>query len=56
MRKYLLLTMALAGLIAVSVAGVAAAAAKPAKNSQIGNLVFKVNGGFSAEEAARRRS
>lgn len=46
MRKYLMLTMALAALIAVSVAGIATGANKPV-TVEAGNLVFTFNGGFS---------
>ncbi len=49
MRKYLLLTMALAGLIALTVAGIASGAATPNKPStvRVGNLELTFNGGFS---------
>lgn len=46
MRKYLMLTTALAALIAVSVAGLATGAEKPV-TVEAGNLVFTFNGGFS---------
>jgi len=46
MRKYLMLTMALGALIAVSVAGIASAGNKPVTVQQ-GNLKFTFNGGFS---------
>ena len=46
MRKYLMLTMAIAALIAVSVAGIATGANKPTV-VEAGNLVFTFNGGFS---------
>ena len=42
MRKYLMVTMALGALIAASVAGIASA-----EKTQVGNLVFEANGGFS---------
>jgi hypothetical protein len=46
MRKYLMLTMALAALIAVSLVGVATGANTPVVVQQ-GNLKFTFNGGFS---------
>jgi hypothetical protein len=46
MRKYLMLTMALGALIAVSVAGLASAGNKPV-TVEAGNLVVTVNGGFT---------
>jgi len=46
MRKYLMLTTAIAALIAVSVAGIATGANKPV-TVEAGNLVFTFNGGFS---------
>jgi hypothetical protein len=46
MRKYLVLTMALAALVAVSVAGIATAGNKPV-TVRAGNLELTVNGGFS---------
>ena len=57
MRKYLMLTMALGALIAVSVAGIATGANNKPVTVEAGNLVFTFNGGFSptktAEEQAR---
>jgi hypothetical protein len=49
MRKYLLLTMALGALIALTVAGIASGAATPNKPStvRVGNLELTFNGGFS---------
>jgi hypothetical protein len=46
MRKYLIMTMALGALIAVSVAGIATAGNKPV-TVQAGNLKLTFNGGFS---------
>ena len=46
MRKYLLLTMAIGALIALTVAGVASAGNKPV-TVRAGNLEFTFNGGFS---------
>jgi hypothetical protein len=46
MRKYLLLTMAIGALIALSVAGIASAGNKPI-TVRSGNLEFTFNGGFS---------
>jgi len=54
MRKYLLLTMALAGLIAVSVAGIASAGNKPEK-VVVGNLEFTFNGGFSPSKLPKKK-
>jgi hypothetical protein len=47
MRKYLMLTMALGALIAVSVAGIASAASEKPVTVEAGNLKFTFNGGFS---------
>jgi hypothetical protein len=56
MRKYLMLAMALAGLIAVSVAGVAFARGgeKPV-TVEAGNLVFTFNGGFSPTKLPKKK-
>lgn len=54
MRKYLILTMALAGLIAVSVAGIASAGNKPV-TVEVGNLVFTANGGFSPQKLPKNK-
>jgi hypothetical protein len=52
MRKYLMVTMALGALIAVSVAGIATAE-KPVK-TQVGNLIFEANGGFSPKALPKK--
>lgn len=54
MRKYLLLTTALAALIAVSVAGIASAGNKPV-TVEAGNLVFTFNGGFSPSKLPKKK-
>jgi hypothetical protein len=54
MRKYLMLTMALGALIAVSVAGVATGANKPV-TVEAGNLVFTFNGGFSPTKLPKKK-
>lgn len=54
MRKYLMLTMALAGLIAVSVAGIASAGNKP-ETVKVGNLEFTFNGGFSPSKLPKKK-
>ena len=56
MRKYLLLTMALGALIALTVAGMASGAAKPNKPStvRVGNLELTFNGGFSPKALPKR--
>ncbi|MGN6815235.1 MAG: hypothetical protein ACTHK3_04030 [Solirubrobacterales bacterium] len=54
MRKYLMLTMALAGLIAVSVAGIASAGNKP-QTVVAGNLEFTFNGGFSPSKLPKNK-
>jgi hypothetical protein len=54
MRKYLMLTMALAALIAVSVAGIATAGNKPV-TVEVGNLVFTANGGFSPTKLPKKK-
>lgn len=54
MRKYLLLTMAIAGLIAVSVAGIASAGNKPV-TVEAGNLRVTFNGGFSPSKLPKKK-
>jgi hypothetical protein len=54
MRKYLMLTMALGALIAVSVAGIATAGNKPVTVRQ-GNLEFTFNGGFSPSTLPKKK-
>ena len=54
MRKYLMLTMAIAALIAVSVAGIATGANKPV-TVEAGNLVFTFNGGFSPTKLPKKK-
>jgi hypothetical protein len=54
MRKYLMLTMAIAALIAVSVAGIATGANKPV-TVEAGNLVVTVNGGFSPSKLPKNK-
>jgi hypothetical protein len=54
MRKYLMLTMAIAALIAVSVAGIATGANKPV-TVEAGNLVVTVNGGFSPSKLPKKK-
>lgn len=54
MRKYLMLTMAIAALIAVSVAGIATGANKPV-TVEAGNLVFTFNGGFSPSKLPKKK-
>jgi hypothetical protein len=53
MRKYLMLTMALGALIAVSVAGIASAGNKPV-TVRAGNLEFTFNGGFSPKTLPKK--
>ena len=53
MRKYLMLSMALAALIAVSVAGIATGANKPV-TVEAGNLIFTFNGGFSPKTLPKK--
>ena len=53
MRKYLLLTTALAALIAVSVAGIATAGNKPV-TVRAGNLELTFNGGFSPKALPKK--
>jgi hypothetical protein len=54
MRKYLMLTMGIAALIAVSVAGIATGANKPV-TVEAGNLVFTFNGGFSPSKLPKKK-
>ncbi|MGN6254854.1 MAG: hypothetical protein ACTHO8_07725 [Solirubrobacterales bacterium] len=54
MRKYLMLTMALAALIAVSVAGLASAGNKP-QTVEAGNLLVTFNGGFSPKKLPKKK-
>jgi len=55
MRKYWMLTMALGALIAVSVAGLAAAAGEKPVTVEAGNLVFTFNGGFSPSKLPKKK-
>lgn len=55
MRKYLMLTMALGALIAVSVAGVAGAADNKPVTVRAGNLEMTFNGGFSPKKLSKKR-
>jgi hypothetical protein len=55
MRKYLMLTMALGALIAVSVAGLATAAGEKPVTVEAGNLVFTFNGGFSPSTLPKKK-
>jgi hypothetical protein len=54
MRKYLMLTMAIAALVAVSVAGIATGANKPV-TVVAGNLEFTFNGGFSPSKLPKNK-
>jgi hypothetical protein len=54
MRKYLILTTALAALIAVSVVGIASAGNKPV-TVQAGNLKLTFNGGFSPTKLPKNK-
>jgi hypothetical protein len=54
MRKYLMLTMAVAALIAVSVAGIATGADKPV-TVEAGNLRVTFNGGFSPKKLPKKK-
>jgi hypothetical protein len=54
MRKYLMLTTALAALIAVSVVGIASAGNKPVK-VRAGNLELTFNGGFSPSKLPKKK-
>ena len=55
MRKYLMLTMALVGLIAASVAGVASAAGGGPVTAEAGNIKFTFNGGFSPTKLPKHK-
>jgi len=55
MRKYLMLTMALVGLIAVSVAGIASAAGGGPVTAEAGNLKFTFNGGFTPSKLPKKK-
>ncbi len=55
MRKYLMLTMALVGLIAVSVAGVATAAGGGPVTAEAGNLKFTFDGGFTPSKLPKKK-
>ncbi|HET7418637.1 MAG TPA: hypothetical protein VFJ61_13525 [Solirubrobacterales bacterium] len=55
MRKYLMLTMALVGLIAVSVAGVAGAAGGGPVTAEAGNIKFTFDGGFSPSKLPKKK-
>jgi hypothetical protein len=54
MRKYLMLTMAVAALVAVSVAGIATGANKPV-TVEAGNLRVTFNGGFSPKKLPKKK-
>jgi hypothetical protein len=54
MRKYLMLTMALAGLIAVSVAGIATAGGGPV-TVESGNIKLTVDGGFKPTKLPKKK-
>jgi hypothetical protein len=54
MRKYLMLTMAIAALVAVSVAGIATGADKPV-TVEAGNLRVTFNGGFSPKKLPKKK-
>lgn len=55
MRKYLLLTMALVGLIAVSVAGIASAAGGGPITAEAGNLKFTFDGQFTPSKLPKKK-
>lgn len=55
MRKFLILTTALAALIAVSVAGLATAAGEKPVTVEAGNLIFTFNGGFSPSKLPKNK-
>ncbi len=55
MRKYLMLTTALVGLIAVSVVGIASAAGGGPVTAEAGNLKFTFNGGFSPSKLPKKK-
>jgi len=54
MRKYLMLTMAVAALVAVSVAGIATGANKPV-TVEAGNLRVTFNGGFTPTKLPKKK-
>jgi hypothetical protein len=54
MRKYLIMTMALGALIAVTVAGIASAGNKPVTVTA-GNLKLTFNGGFSPTTLPKKK-
>jgi hypothetical protein len=54
MRKYLVLTLALGALIAVSVAGIASAGNNTPVTVQVGNLKLTFNGGFSPQALPKK--
>jgi hypothetical protein len=55
MRKYLLLTMALMGLIAASVAGIASAAGGGPVTAEAGNLKFTFDGQFTPSKLPKKK-
>ncbi|HEU4706792.1 MAG TPA: hypothetical protein VFS64_06385 [Solirubrobacterales bacterium] len=55
MRKYLMLTMALVGLIAASVAGIASAAGGGPVTAEAGNIKFTFDGGFSPTKLPKNK-
>ncbi len=55
MRKYLLSTMALLGLIAASVAGIASAAGGGPVTAEAGNIKFTFDGGFSPSKLPKKK-
>lgn len=55
MRKYLMLTMALVALIAVSVAGIAAAAGGGPVTAEAGNIKFTFDGGFKPTKLPKKK-
>ncbi len=54
MRKYLLVTLALAGLMVVSVAGIAVAG-KNKEEACVDNLCFKAGGGFKPKKISKKK-
>jgi hypothetical protein len=55
MRKYLMLTMALGALIAVSLVGIATAAGEKPVTAEAGNIKFTFNGGFSPSTLPKKK-
>jgi hypothetical protein len=55
MRKYLMLTMALVGLIVVSVAGIAGAAGEGPVTAEAGNIKITFDGGFSPTKLPKKK-